>query len=175
LEVFVTRFLDGETCPYGSWGQNVSTWVHASWKSSRFLLLRYEDMVADTVREMMKVSDFLQLRVSFEQIAQAVERSSADRMRRLEKMQGDKNLLFKGSRTDLSFVRTALPGEWRKELPPPMVKRIEDAWGPLMRHLGYELASQTLSEFGHESGTGHDLERIPVHDCSSDWLNGILG
>jgi hypothetical protein len=142
LEPFVTRFLAGETCPHGSWGQNVATWLYTSEESPRFLLLRYEDLVADTARELTKVATFLQLTAALEQIAQAVERSSADRMRQMEKKQTDKNDLVKGSRKDLSFVRAAGSGGWRSELPAPMVARIEAAWGPLMQRLGYELSMQ---------------------------------
>jgi hypothetical protein len=142
LEPFVTRFLAGETCPHGSWGQNVATWLYTSEESPRFLLLRYEDLVADTARELTKVATFLQLTAALEQIAQAVERSSADRMRQMEKKQTDKNDLVKGSRKDLSFVRAAGSGGWRSELPAAMVARIEAAWGPLMQRLGYELSTQ---------------------------------
>jgi len=146
MEKFVTRFLAGETCPHGSWGQNVSTWLTTSEGNPRFLLLRYEDLVADTARELAKVVAFLDLSAGPERIAQAVERSSADRMRQLEKRQPDKNELMKGSRKDLSFVRAAGSGGWRSDLPAPMVARIEAAWGSLMQHLGYELSSQTPAE-----------------------------
>jgi len=141
IERFVTRFLAGETCPHGSWGQNVATWLYTSEGSPRFLLLRYEDLLADAARELRKVVDFLPLSASPEQIAQAVERSSADRMRQLEQGQAQHSL-FKGSRKDLSFVRAAGSGGWRKDLPAPLVARMEAAWGHLMRHLGYELSSQ---------------------------------
>ncbi|HEY4842762.1 MAG TPA: sulfotransferase domain-containing protein [Terriglobales bacterium] len=146
LEQFVTRFLAGETCPHGSWGQNVATWLYTSEASPRFLLLRYEDLVADTARELTKVATFLQLTAAPEQIALAVERSSADRMRQMEKKQTDKNDLVKGSRKDLSFVRAAGSGGWRSELPAPMVARIEAAWGPLMQRLRYELSTQAPKE-----------------------------
>jgi hypothetical protein len=146
IEKFVTRFLAGETCPHGSWGQNVSTWLYTSEGNSRFLLLRYEDLVADTARELAKVATFLHLDAGPQQIAQAVERSSADQMRKLEKAQPNKNELMKGSRKDLSFVRAAGSGGWRADLLAPMAARIEEAWGPLMRHLGYELSSQSASE-----------------------------
>jgi hypothetical protein len=102
--------------------------------------------VADTARELSKVADFLQLSAGPEQIAQAVERSSADRMRELEKAQKDKNGLFKGSRSDMSFVRAAGSGGWRTGLPAPMVAKIEAAWGPLMQHLGYELSTRSASD-----------------------------
>ncbi len=140
IEKFVPRFLAGETCPHGSWGQNVATWLYTSEGDPRFLLLRYEDLVADTARELAKVVDFLKLSAGPDQIAQAVERSSADRMRAMEKAQD--NGLFKGSRNDMSFVRAAGSGGWRTGLPAPMVAKIESAWGPLMCHLGYELSTK---------------------------------
>jgi hypothetical protein len=143
LEKFVTRFLAGETCPHGSWGQNISTWLSTMQGDPRFLLLRYEDLIADTSRELAKVVAFLHLPAGPEQIAQAVERSSADQMRKLEEKQMDKNALMKGSRKDLSFVRSARSGGWRTDLPVPMVARIEAAWGPLVQHLGYELTTNS--------------------------------
>jgi hypothetical protein len=146
IEKFVTRFLAGETCPHGSWGQNVTTWLYTSQGSSRFLLLRYEDLVADTAGELAKMADFLQLNTAPDQIAQAVERSSAERMRKLEKVQPDKNTLMKGSRKDLTFVRAAGSGGWRAELPASEAARIEAAWGNLMQHLGYELSSAAQVE-----------------------------
>ena len=146
IETFVARFLAGETCPHGSWGQNVATWLYTSEGNSRFLLLRYEDLVADTARELAKVVTFLQFAAGPAEIGQAVARSSADQMRQLEKAQPNKNELMKGSRKDLSFVRAAGSGGWRTELPAPMVARIEAAWGPLMRHLGYEMSAQSPVE-----------------------------
>jgi hypothetical protein len=154
LETFVTRFLAGETCPHGSWGQNIATWLYTSEESPRFLLLRYEDLIADTAKELAKVVNFLQFPAGPELIAQAVERSSADRMRSMEKAQTDKNGLVKGSRKDLSFVRAAGSGGWRSELPAAMVARSESAWGPLMKHLGYELTTQSLVDSRAEEALG---------------------
>jgi len=151
IEKFVTRFLAGETCPHGSWGQNVSTWLATSDGNPRFLLLRYEDLVADTARELAKVVNFLHLPAGLKQIHQAVERSSADHMRKLEKTQTDKNGLTKGSRKDLSFVRAASSGGWRSDLPAPMVARLEAAWGPLMQRLGYELSVPTSGDRDSDS------------------------
>jgi sulfotransferase family protein len=162
IEKFVTRFLAGETCPHGSWGQNIATWLYTSEGSPRFLLLRYEDLVADTARELGKIVAFLHLAAGPELIAQAVERSSAESMRKLEKKQPDKNELMKGSRKDLSFIRAAGSGGWRKDLPAPEAARIEAAWGPLMQRLGYELSSASAEAresdaFGVLSGSGRNL------------------
>jgi hypothetical protein len=102
-------------------------------------------MIADTGRELKKVATFLGLHVTDEQIASAVERSSAGQMRKMEQTQSEQSGLTKGSRKDLYFVRAACAGGWRSELPPPLVARIETVWAPLMRHLGYELIMQDAS------------------------------
>jgi hypothetical protein len=146
LETFVTRFLAGETCPHGSWGQNVATWLATSEGSPRFLVLRYEDMIADTARELSKITAFLGMSVRPGQIDRAVELSSAQRMRQMEATQTEQCDLTKGSRKDLSFVRAAGAGGWRAELPPSQVARLESAWGPIMQHLGYDLVDPTLGE-----------------------------
>ena len=141
IENFVTRFLAGETCPHGSWGQNVVTWLSTREGDARFLLLRYEDMIADTARELRKVVSFVGLSTTPAQITAAVERSSAQQMRKMEQTQSDDCALTKDSRKDLSFIRSAKSGGWRAELPPSQAARIETSWGHLMKHLGYELTA----------------------------------
>ena len=142
IERFVAQFLTGETWDNASWGQNVLTWLATREGDPRFLLLRYEDMIADTRCQLKRVAAFLGLHVTDEQIACAVERSSTGKMRKMEEEQSEESGLMKGSRKDLSFVRAASAGGWRSELPPPLVARIEAAWGPIMQHLGYELTTR---------------------------------
>lgn len=154
IELFVTRFLAGKTCPHGSWGENVATWLATREHDPRFLLLRYEDMLADTRHELTKVADFLGFTASPQHIATAVERSSVSRMRKLEQAETDDCSLTQGSRKDLSFVRSASAGGWHKDLPADQVERIEAAWGPLMRHLGYELSSPSHAEATETAALG---------------------
>jgi hypothetical protein len=141
MEKFVARFLAGETCPHGSWGESVTTWLTSRYKDPRFLLLRYEDMVADPRRELARVATFLNIPTDAERISQAVDRSAADRMRKLEKLQSDKNSLTKDSRKDLSFVRAAKSGGWRDELSNDLAGQIEGKWGHIMTFLSYPLAT----------------------------------
>jgi len=138
IEQFVTRFVAGETCDYGSWGINVASWLATRKNSPGFLLVRYEDMVARTSAELTRIASFLGTRTTPERVAQAVERSSADQMRKLEGANATA-LVTKNSRQDVPFVRSAKAGGWRTGLPEPAVKQVEAAWGPLMGYLGYEL------------------------------------
>ncbi len=121
----------------GSWGENVASWLATRGNSPRFLLLRYEDMVSETARELGKVASFLGMQVSADRLAEAVNRSSSDNMRKLEKMQGDKWAQNK-----------QVTGGWQSILPKPAVAEIESAWGPLMAKLGYELSTLQAVETG---------------------------
>jgi len=146
MEQFVHRFLAGQTCPHGSWGEHATTWLTSRHDDPRFLLLKYEEMVADPHREMTRVSKFLNFPADDNRVTQAVERSAADRMRKLEKAQADKSSLTKDSRKELSFVRAAKSGGWRNELPENLAGLIEAKWGHIMTFLGYELATREASE-----------------------------
>jgi hypothetical protein len=145
MEKFVARFLAGDTCPHGSWGENVTTWLTSRHNDPRFLLLRYEDMVADPKRELTRVAAFLNIPADAERISQAVERSAADNMRKLEKAQSDKSSLTRDSRKDLSFVRAAKSGGWRSDLPHPLVAEIEAKWGHIMTFLNYPLVTRAAA------------------------------
>jgi hypothetical protein len=139
IETFVTRFIAGKTNNYGSWGENVASWLSTRHGRPGFLLLRYEDMLEDAVRELMKVAAFLDLPADPERIKRAVDRSSASEMRRMEKEQA---LLWSSTsqtRQDVPFVRSAQSGGWRSGLPEPATAQIEGAWSHLMTYLHYDL------------------------------------
>jgi hypothetical protein len=139
----ISRLNDGYMGTMGSWGENVMSWLGARGHDREFLLVRYEDLLDDTIREMTRISEFIGLRqISAERIAQAVERSSAENMRKLERADADKWVTTKESRKDIPFVRTAKSGQWQQALPSTSVAEIESAWGPVMTLLGYKLSSQ---------------------------------
>jgi hypothetical protein len=103
------------------------------------LLLRYEDMLEDAARELNKVAALLGIPPDAERIANAVRRSAADEMRKLEKSQGHLWSSTQSTRGDVPFVRSAKAGGWRTGLPEAAVAQLEAAWAPLMTYLGYEL------------------------------------
>jgi hypothetical protein len=142
LERYVSRFIAGETYPEnGSWGQHAASWIVARDGDARFLLVRYEALLADTVGELFRIADFLKVAATSQRLSEVVQFSSADRMRELEAQQSDASSLMKGSRKDLAFVRSAKSGGWRSDLPSGLVEKVESVWGPLMRYLGYPLTS----------------------------------
>jgi len=140
LEDYAQRFLAGETYPEnGSWGEHVTGWLAARDGDPRFLRVRYETLLSDTVAELARIASFLGISATSQRLSEVVQLSSVDRMRELEAKQSDASSLMKGSRKDVSFVRSAKAGGWRSDLPDFLVEKIEAAWGPVMRYLGYAL------------------------------------
>jgi hypothetical protein len=140
LEEFVPRFMESEIEPKtGSWRDHVVSWTATRGGEKNFLLLRYEDMIADTQRESTKIASFLGFDTSAERIARAVALSSADRMRKLEKEQSRQWKETKKTRQDKPFVRKAASGGWKTFLPEQCGAQIESAWGDVMRSVGYEV------------------------------------
>jgi hypothetical protein len=141
IEEFVRRFVAGESCDYSSWGEHAASWLSTRYGQPSFLLLRYEDMLEDTNRELSRMSSFLGLEPSAELIQQAVSRSAADKMRKLEKSQAHLFNATKDTRQDIQFVRNAKAGGWHSGLPEASILQIERTWGHLIRWLGYELVA----------------------------------
>jgi hypothetical protein len=144
LESFVSRFVRGElNHPYGTWGENVATWIYTRGKSPEFLLVTYEALQSKGAREMGRIAEFLGVAATPERISLALAQSTAERMRELERKQGHLWSSTRGTRQDKPFVRSAKTGGWKTELTEASVAEIESAWGMLMREIGYELTSKS--------------------------------
>jgi len=162
IEPFVTRFLAGEVCPYGSWGENVSSWLAARRKNPDFVLIRYEDLLRQTGAELARMAELLKIEPTPDRIALAVERSTADRMRQLEKAEGSQWASTKGTRQDMSFIRAAKDRQWKTALPQDCVAQIENAWGEGMESLGYSKnVGESAEPFAPEAAQGVNL-RSPI-------------
>ena len=171
LEAFVKRMLVAGRSYNGTWGEHAGSWLvnatniaefgpsgarrphsdrpaqlrvdapGARGHGREFLLVRYEDLLQDTQAGLRRIAEFLGLEASPERIERAVERSSADSMRKLESAQNLEWVTTRETRKDIPFVRKAKSGQWRTGLSTSSIAEIESAWGHLMRLTGYELAS----------------------------------
>jgi hypothetical protein len=148
LEQYVSTFVRAVPwSTWGTWGEHVGSWIFSRGRSPNFLLVRYEDLKRDPPAALERIAEFMGLAASPERLAHALEVSSADRMRELEKSQSQQWIATKGKRDDIPFVRGAKAGSWRTALPRSSVIEIESAWGDLMLALGYELSEVEPSKF----------------------------
>jgi hypothetical protein len=147
LANYVDDFVNSRllSADWGSWGENVASWVYTRENKSGFLLLRYEDMMSDTEKELRRISAFLRLEPTPERLKQAIEASSPERMREMERTQSDQWVATKKHRKDIPFIGAATSGRWQSDLPAGLVSKIESTWGNLMVTLGYPLVTGEVS------------------------------
>lgn len=116
------------------WCEHVDSWLLAREKP-RMVVIRYEDLLADTEREILKIASFLGLEPTMEQIRYAIEQSSFENMRRLEVERGRP---YKAESPGL-FVRRGRPGNWKEyfgEEEKEIFKKRRE--GSTLVRLGYE-------------------------------------
>jgi hypothetical protein len=148
LADYVNDFVNGRliSADWGSWGENVASWVYTCQNKSGFLLVRYEDMQSNTEQELRRIAAFLGLQPTPESLRHAIERSSPQRMREMEQTQSDYWVATKKHRKDIPFVGTATSGRWQSDLPPALASKIESTWGNLMLTLGYPLMTSEIGQ-----------------------------
>lgn len=150
MEEFVERWVAAKVVGYadrvGCWEDHVLSWVRLREGKPGFRLVRYEDLLADPVKELTALASLLNIEVTPERIERAVHLSSAGHMQSLEKTQSEQWSATKGTRQDIAFVREAKAGGWRSKLTAAAVRTIEQAWGRTMKEFGYELVTEAKPE-----------------------------
>ena len=96
----------------------------------RKVLVRYEDLRADTLGTMKRVYSSLEIPVEDERLAQAVRKYSWENIPEEEKGSGKK-------------FRKATPGGWREDLTPEQVKTVERIAAPVLEEFYSDSALQS--------------------------------
>ena len=144
LERFVSeRFVPGDLDV--SWGEHVGSWLATRMNHTGFLLVRYETLRQDPARELRRIASFLGIGADAESLTRAVERSSAQRLRELEKVEHEQWRGTRGKRADVPFIGEAVAGGWAQKLPKSSIALIESTWGNLMNTLGYETSTAPVA------------------------------
>ena len=117
----------------GTWSGHYRSWADQS--AFPVLVVRYEDMLADTAAELKKMAEFLGLEEAHDdaKIADAVERARFDKLRAKEDEDGFREKPEKAAR----FFRSGIAGEGVEKLSPEDLDRIIADHGDAMRALNY--------------------------------------
>jgi hypothetical protein len=137
IEKFASKFINGQLDNFGTWAENVGSWLGARKNSHDFLLLRYEDMLENPRDELEKVASFLSLNFSINQLGKIIQFNSFQNMQKLERKESNLWKPIKYSRKDNFFVRIAHVGSWKTEISSSIVRKIEVKWKDIMDELGY--------------------------------------
>jgi Sulfotransferase domain len=147
LANYVDDFVGGKlvSADWGTWGENVASWVYTRQDHEGFLLVRYEDMKNETMEQLQRLANFLGLKSTPERLLRVIDASSPERMRQMEATQSDQWVTTRKHRKDIPFVGMATSGQWQTDLPRPLAAKIESSWGNIMAALGYPVSSSQVS------------------------------
>lgn len=116
-----------------SWSTHVASWV--SEKSFPVHVVRYEDMVEDSEKELTEVLEFFGQKVDAKRVRKAAK---ACDLRNAKQQEAENGFTENASAEGLEFFRGS---NWRRELGERWIEKIEEDHGQVMVTLGYELTS----------------------------------
>jgi Sulfotransferase domain len=128
----------------GSWEDNVRSWLSAT-RDFPVVQIRYEDMVADPPNACRAIARLLRPDSSEADISQAVQNSSFERMREIERADiRDKRVgifykpyLQESIDSGNRFMRRGIVGDGSARLTADQRLRLRAAFAPLLQELGY--------------------------------------
>ncbi len=114
-----------------SWSGHASSWIAAL--PFPVLVIRYEDMLADTFNTFSRAVEFMKIDVPASQIERAIEETKFEKLQKLENETGfqEKN------RRSEKFFRKGVAGNWIDELSPEQIKLIIDNHADIMKQYNY--------------------------------------
>lgn len=112
----------------------VSTWsVHAmSWLATADLVIKYEDMIADTASVLIKVLDVLGWDMDEDRVNKAVDACDFKELQLQEKETG-----FQEASGDKQFFKTGRSGYWKDILTTEQADKVVEDHREVMEQLGY--------------------------------------
>ena len=117
------------------WDRQVAFWTQSS-KKNAVKVVRFEDLKTDRRKILEELAGFIGIVSTENSLAEAVGRGDFGSMRGEEKAYGAESYAGeKGAKG--FFVRKGKTDSWKEEMPPAVVSKIELAFGPEMKKLGY--------------------------------------
>jgi len=137
-KVFAGTFADFIFSPFveqfSSWKEHVTSALDfASEHPDRILMLQYEEMLGQALASAARVTAFLEMECDERAIAQAVEKSSFDQLKRVEQTFGGENLI-----KPLTFFRSGKSGQWHEYFTSEVYERYMQENGAILRRVGYQ-------------------------------------
>jgi aryl sulfotransferase len=123
-----------------SWSSHAASWLDQT--DFPVCLIRYEDLLKDTVGTLSSVLDFAGVVASADKINRAAQSCAFVLLRDEERRNG----FAEAPRPGIKFFRRGEAGGWRDELNPEQILRIETHHWRMMQRLGYGLSC--ISDLG---------------------------
>ncbi|MFX1253471.1 MAG: sulfotransferase domain-containing protein [Promethearchaeota archaeon] len=122
IERYMSKFISGKLDPYGTWTENIGSWLDARKINPKFLVLFYEKMISQIETEVKRIANFLGKKPDSSTLKKVIELSSATYLRKLSKTIE----YYIRKPRNFSFVRSVKSGEGQSVLPKSSVQQIKD-------------------------------------------------
>jgi len=117
------------------WDLQVEAWLDRAGHQP-VSVVRYEDLKGDCLGALRKLGEFIGIDHDESLLQLAVERGDFSRMRKDEQRYGAES--YAGEKGERGFfVRKGKVDSWKEEMPAEVVEKIETAFYPVMKKLGY--------------------------------------
>ena len=118
----------------GSWSDHYNSWKR--YKSSKILVIKYEDMIDNTYNTFKKIINYLNeiddLKINEEKLSNAIKQTKFDKLQKIEKEKG-----FSEKKGGELFFRKGQSGSWKNELSTNLIDKVEKVFYKEMKELGY--------------------------------------
>lgn len=130
---YLEKFNLGKIDNYGIWNYHVSSWLDNRENSDQFLIIRYEDLKANTCETFSKIVNFIWDEVDVSGIEHAVEATEISRLQDIERQ----NNLFPDSNKEIQFFRKGIVGDWQNHFDHSILREFILFHGAGLRRLDY--------------------------------------
>lgn len=135
FDQFIDRFTRGRHNGGMTWKDHIRSWNRAKEAGNAAIhLVRFEDLKQDPLAEMRKVTEFLGITVTDNQIESAIENSSIENMRKRE-IASERTKLYKSD--NVRIVNDGKTGDWSEELSEAHRIQIETTFASEMKLMNY--------------------------------------
>lgn len=137
---FTKIFLDGMLDDYGTWSDNILSWVRMRGNcENAFFLVKYEDLKEKGLFTLMKIANFLNLSFDIEELKEIYDACDFRKMKSLEKQSTVKwNEKFRRANKNIDFIRVGIVDEWKQVLDEKSLNLVKNSCGDLLKELGYK-------------------------------------
>lgn len=136
---FLNEFLRGDVNPFGRWDAHVRFWLDSPIASSGDLLvIKFEDMRADTRATLIAIASFLGVETDVDTIDEAIAKNDVDHMRVKERRALQRTTEKVDRR--FPFVGEGSATAWTSGFTEKQLVRLDKAMASSLARMGYDLA-----------------------------------
>lgn len=134
---FVKEFLNGKfNSNFGSWYQHVGSWYGA--KDNNILFIKYEDLRKRPSSEILKIANFLKIKVRKSKISEIIKKTSFKTLQDQEDKYRVNWASLPKNDNEVKFFRNGKTNSWKNFLTKEENKKIKKMWERNMRIFNYK-------------------------------------